>query len=130
MSLKVAPDKKFVQKDIINFSDVKRAAVVIRALNNPVRKRIIEYLLNNETATVTDMVINLREEQTLISQHLNILRSGKIVTFLKKGKNVYYFVDKQRITDILKCLSGLFEDNNSYILKISSSIALLPLIEL
>ena len=61
-------------------------------------------------ATVTDLVFNLREEQIVISQHLSILRQAKIVTFLKKGKNVYYFLNKSRIVEIQKCLSKLFEE--------------------
>jgi len=110
MSLKVKPGNSIRSQELINFDDVKKAAVVIRALNNPLRKRLIDYLLKVETASVTNIVINLREQQTIISQHLNILRQAKIVTFLKKGKNVYYFLDKPRMIEIQNCISGLFED--------------------
>lgn len=110
MSFKVQ-ERKSSSKELINFDDVKKAALIIRALNNPLRKRLIEFLLKAETASVTNIVINLREQQTIISQHLNILRHAKIVTFLKKGKNVYYFLDKPRITEIQNCISALFEDN-------------------
>lgn len=94
-----------------NYDAVKNAALIIRALNNPLRKRIIDLLLRNETANVTHMVHTLREEQTVISQHLNIMRQAKIVTFLKKGKNVYYFLNRSRVTEIQNCLTMLFEEN-------------------
>lgn len=111
MSLNANPSKKSPQPKVINFDDVKKAAVVIRALNNPLRKQLIEYLLKNETASVTTLVLNLREEQTVISQHLSILRNAKIVTFLKKGKHVYYFLNKSRVLEIQKCVSHLFENS-------------------
>ncbi|MDB5198196.1 MAG: regulatory protein ArsR [Chitinophagaceae bacterium] len=110
MSLKVSDATPGDKKELINFDDVKKAAVIIRALNNPLRKRLIDFLLKNETATVTNIVFNLREEQTIISQHLNILRKAKIVTFLKKGKNVYYFLNKPRVAEIQKSLEGLFDE--------------------
>lgn len=110
MTLNVNLSKKSPQSKFINFDDVKKAAVVIRALNNPLRKRLIENLLISEKATVTNLVFNLREKQTVISQHLRILRSAKIVTFLRKGKNVYYFLNKSRALEIQKCISNLFDD--------------------
>lgn len=110
MSLKAKTGKNSHEKLLINFDDVKKAAVVIRALNNPLRKRLIDFLLKNETATVTNIIFNLREEQTIISQHLNILRKAKIVTFLKKGKNVYYFLNTTRVAEIQRSLEGLFDE--------------------
>jgi DNA-binding transcriptional ArsR family regulator len=97
MSLKVSGGKVFKQNESLNFDDVNKAAIVIKALKNPIRKRLITYLSKNDAATVTNIVFNLREEQTKISQHLNILRKAKIVTFLKKGKNVHYFLNKAMI---------------------------------
>lgn len=116
MSLK-GKSGKTIRPKLINFEDVKKAAIVIRAFNNPLRKRLIDLLIKSETASVTTMVINLREPQTVISQHLNILRHAKIVTFLKKGKNVYYFLDKSRMLEIQNCLSGLFEEHKVETLK-------------
>ena len=110
MSLNVKDGKIPSQKNLIDFDDVKKAAIILRALNNPLRKRIINFLLTNETTTVTNIVFNLREEQTIISQHLNILRKAKIVTFLKKGKNVYYFLNRTRVAEIQKSLEGLFDE--------------------
>src|SRR5688572_24390403 len=111
MSLNLKQEEGDDESSLINYNAVKMAAIIIRALNNPVRKRIIDLLLKNETVNVSNMVYNLREEQTVISQHLNVLRQAKIVTFLKKGKNVYYFLNKSRVQEIQTCLSTLFEEN-------------------
>jgi DNA-binding transcriptional ArsR family regulator len=110
MSLKVSGGKVFKQNESLNFDDVNKAAIVIKALKNPIRKRLITYLSKNDAATVTNIVFNLREEQTKISQHLNILRKAKIVTFLKKGKNVHYFLNKARIVEIQKSLNTLLDE--------------------
>ena len=110
MSLKVSKVKASDQKELLNFDDVIKAALIIKALRNPIRKRLISYLLKNDGAKVTNIVFNLRKEQTKISQHLNILRNAKIVSFLKRGENVYYFLNKGRIAEIQKSLSGLLDE--------------------
>ena len=91
MSLKVSKVKASDQKELLNFDDVIKAALIIKALRNPIRKRLISYLLKNDGAKVTNIVFNLRKEQTKISQHLNILRNAKIVSFLKGGKMFIIF---------------------------------------
>lgn len=122
MSLKVSSGKTSKQKELLNFDDVTKAAIVIKALKNPIRKRLIAYLSKNDAPTVTNIVFNLREEQTKISQHLNILRKAKIVTFLKKGKNVHYFLNKARMMEIQKSLIGLLDEiSDEDLLKIEKS---------
>ena len=123
MSLKVSKAKASDQKELLNFDDVIKAALIIKALRNPIRKRLISYLLKNDGAKVTNIVFNLREEQTKISQHLNILRNAKIVSFLKRGKNVYYFLNKGRIAEIQKSLSGLLDEiPNKDLMKIEKQL--------
>lgn len=123
MSLKVSKVKASDQKELLNFDDVIKAALIIKALRNPIRKRLISYLLKNDGAKVTNIVFNLREEQTKISQHLNILRNAKIVSFLKRGENVYYFLNKGRIAEIQKSLSGLLDEiPNKDLMKIEKKL--------
>lgn len=123
MSLKVSKVKASDQKELLNFDDVIKAALIIKALRNPIRKRLISYLLKNDGTKVTNIVFNLREEQTKISQHLNILRNAKIVSFLKRGENVYYFLNKGRIAEIQKSLSGLLDEiPNKDLMKIEKKL--------
>ena len=122
MSLKVESDKTPKQNKLLDFDDVTKAAIVIKALKNPIRKRLIAYLSKNEAATVTNIGLNLREEHKKISQHLNILRKAKIVYFLKKGKNVHYFLNQARMAEIQKSFVILLDEiSDEDLLKIEKS---------
>ena len=61
-------------KDIqLDYTDLRKAVLVLRAVNHKLRQRIIDLLEENETLTVTDIYIKLRLEQSVASQHLAIL---------------------------------------------------------
>lgn len=97
---------------VFNALEIKKAATILRSLNNPIRKKIIDHLLIKDGSTVTEILVSLREEQTIISQHLAILRRSRIVTFLKKGKYVYYFLDTKRIIEVQNIIEKLLKEDN------------------
>lgn len=80
---------------------VSRAAKVIRAVNHRFRTRIIDELRLSGSMTVTDLRIKLRIEQSVMSQHLAILRLTGIVTTDRHGKLIYYTLDQERYDKII-----------------------------
>ena len=58
----------------IDYLNVKKAALVLRAVNHKLRQQILKTLDENKKMTVTDIYVNLRLEQSVASQHLAILR--------------------------------------------------------
>jgi DNA-binding transcriptional ArsR family regulator len=52
-------------------------------------------------------MINVREQQTVVSQQLAILRRAKIVSNLRKGKSVYYFINYDQVKHIEDCVSSI-----------------------
>ena len=90
---------------IINYDQVRKAQLVIRAIENPVRKQIIETLKSQPSITVTELYVKLRLEQSVCSQYLHILRFQKIVKTERAGKNIYYSLN----TDRLKMIQQLVE---------------------
>ncbi|MBA2248640.1 MAG: helix-turn-helix transcriptional regulator [Chitinophagaceae bacterium] len=93
----------------VNADKLAKAAFILRALNNPIRKKIFDHLLDHEHSSVTHLIIKLRLEQSVISQHLAIMRKAKIVTFLKTGKFVYYYLNKDRVVEIKNCINSLVD---------------------
>lgn len=94
-------------KDIqLDYADLRKAVLVLRAVNHKLRQRIIDLLEENETMTVTDIYIKLRLEQSVASQHLAILRRAGVVNTERQGKFIYYSLNSERLAQI----STLVED--------------------
>jgi DNA-binding transcriptional ArsR family regulator len=86
---------------------------MLRALLHPVRIRILKYLGDNERACVTDIFVFLKLEQSIVSQHLGILRRANVVQVERHGKFVFYTLryDKLRyIADSVRALAAGVRD--------------------
>ena len=96
------------QKDILlDYVELRKAALVLRAVNHKLRQRMIDLLEENERMTVTDIYVKLRLEQSVASQHLAILRKAGIVKTERNGKFIYYSLDKSRIGQISELVEEL-----------------------
>lgn len=67
-------------------------AAVFRALGEPVRREIVE-LLSERPRTVREITDGLRISQSGVSQHLDVLRKAKLVTFEPRGASNVYRLD-------------------------------------
>ena len=90
----------------LDYAELRKAVLVLRAVNHKLRQRIIDLLEENESMTVTDIYIKLRLEQSVASQHLAILRRAGVVITERQGKFIHYSLDKDRLAQI----SSLVED--------------------
>ena len=90
----------------LDYADLRKAVLVLRAVNHKLRQRIVDLLDEGESMTVTDIYIKLRLEQSVASQHLAILRRAGVVVTNRHGKFIYYSLNKDRIEQI----STLVED--------------------
>jgi len=90
----------------LDYSELRKAVLVLRAVNHKLRQRVIDLLEDGEPMTVTDIYIKLRLEQSVASQHLAILRRAGVVITDRQGKFIYYTINKDRLGQI----STLVED--------------------
>lgn len=77
--------------------NLKKAAQVLRAVNHRLRSEILLHIEKKGQLTVTELVIILRLEQPVVSQHLGILRQAGIVITNRQGKHILYELDKDYI---------------------------------
>jgi len=91
----------------IDFLQVKKSSLILRALNHKLRQQILKLLEDQSKLTVTEIYIHLRLEQSVASQHLAILRRAGIVKTEREGKFIYYGLHHQRILEIGKCVVEL-----------------------
>ena len=61
----------------IDFLHMKKAMLILRALNHKLRQQIVKLLDERRKMTVTEIYIELRLEQSVTSQHLAILRRAR-----------------------------------------------------
>ncbi len=99
--------KKGDGKIQLDYADLRKAVLVLRAVNHKLRQRIIDLLENNQTMTVTDIYIKLRLEQSVASQHLAILRRAGVVLTERQGKFIYYSLDTDRLDQISRLVEEL-----------------------
>lgn len=93
----------------LDYAELRKAVLVLRAVNHDLRKKIIALLEKYEQLTVTDIYVKLRLEQSVASQHLAILRKARIVAPKREGKFIYYSLDKERIEQIVQLIGDLAE---------------------
>ncbi len=101
------PDTDTATSLKINYHNLKKAALVLRALNHKLRQQILNLVETEKKITVTEIYVRLRLEQSVASQHLAILRRAGIVNTQRDGKFIYYTVNYERIDEINKMVEDL-----------------------
>ncbi len=91
----------------LDFLHLKKAALILRAMNHKLRQQMIKLLDESERLTVTEIYVRLRLEQSVASQHLAILRRTGIVVTQRDGKFIYYAVNYARIAEVNKFVEDL-----------------------
>ena len=84
----------------IDILQIKKAALVLRAVNHKLRQQILNLIHQSGRMTVTSLYIKLRLEQSVTSQHLAILRKAGFVVTERNGKNIFYTVSYKRLEEV------------------------------
>ena len=75
---------------------MRELLIILKAISNPVRLRIMK-LLENDELCVCYIVKAIGLKQPTISKHLNILKNAGLVRDRKEGLWVYYKLSKENI---------------------------------
>ncbi len=88
-------------------ADVERAARCLKAMSHPLRLKIL-CVLGSNAVNVQDIVEQVGTSQSNISQHLAILREKGILGYKKEANRVYYFIDDQRMLQLIRMMRDVF----------------------
>ena len=91
----------------IDVIQLKKAALVFRAINHKLRQQILRFIHQNGKITVTQIYVKLRLEQSVASQHLAILRKAGFVSTERDGKFIYYSVNNDRLGQVHSIVQDL-----------------------
>jgi DNA-binding transcriptional ArsR family regulator len=87
-----------IQQELqIDTIQMRKAAMVLRAINHPLRQQMLKIIHHAGKMTVTELYHKLTLEQSVTSQHLAILRTVGLVVTERKAKNIFYSVNYQRL---------------------------------
>jgi len=79
-----------------------------KALADDTRQRILTMLLEDEKC-VGDIVAEFDMSQPTISHHLGVLKQFNLVTSRKEGKQVFYAINQDNVTECCGRLVAKFE---------------------
>lgn len=88
---------------------IKKASLTFRAINHPLRQEMIRMIDSKGHATVTELFVEMRLEQSVASQHLAILRRAGIVKKEREGKFMYYKLNLERLELLNKMVTDLLK---------------------
>jgi DNA-binding transcriptional ArsR family regulator len=91
----------------VDLYNLKKAAMVLRAINHKLRQQILKLIDEHGKMTVTEIYVKLRLEQSVASQHLAILRKAGFVKTERDGKFIYYSVSTERLEELNKFVKEL-----------------------
>jgi ArsR family transcriptional regulator, virulence genes transcriptional regulator len=85
----------------------RKVVLTLRAINHEERLQILSLLKQNKEMSVTELFTALNSEQSVISQHLAVLRRAGMVNSSRSGKHIYYSVNKERFDEINQFIEAL-----------------------
>ena len=91
----------------LDYAELRKAVLVLRAVNHNLRQKMIDLLEENGKMTVTEIYIKLRLEQSVASQHLAILRRSGVVSTERHGKFIFYTLNEERLSQISNLVEEL-----------------------
>lgn len=83
---------------------LETAASMLKAIAHPMRIAILKYLEGGKRLTVTEIHELLGIEQSTTSHHLGILRDKGVLCSKREGKNTFYYLKFEVLSQIVDCL--------------------------
>lgn len=79
---------------------LESAAQILRAMGDAARLRILDLLKERELC-VTEIVAEVGEKFTTVSQRLKLLRSEGLIVRRREGNHIYYALADRHIVDLI-----------------------------
>jgi DNA-binding transcriptional ArsR family regulator len=84
---------------------IEELAAVLKGLGHPIRLRLVMLLCTDEL-TVTELVDRLGIRQSLVSQHLSVLRMLGLLQADRTGGTATYSLREEGLRNMMQCLGA------------------------
>lgn len=92
-----------------NLQHIHQACFIIKSMHNPTRQDIMSNLLKGGSFSVYELCDLLNVEQSMMSQHLGILRKANLVTTRRQGKHIYYSMNENKLVVMMQYIRNMAE---------------------
>ncbi|MGG0325881.1 ArsR/SmtB family transcription factor [Bacillus mycoides] len=86
--------------------ELERSTEILRVLAHPIRLQIVRQLVKKKSLNVSALQQFLNLPQSTVSQHLYKMRNHKVLLHERKGTEVFYRVDDEKVKQTVKILIG------------------------
>lgn len=98
--------------------EYKKVKFVYRALDHKLRQQVMKYIFDKSQnvtvgenrSTVSELYVHFRTEQSVMSQHLAILRKASLLLTKREGKHIFYQVNKDAVDLINRTSKTIMHD--------------------
>lgn len=98
----MATIKKLAKQIVFEDNELNDVIDIFKALSDASRVRILAVLTSKESLCVSDIAELLEMPISRVSHHLSTLKMLGFVRSKQEGKQVFYTIDDDCITDIMK----------------------------
>lgn len=84
--------------------ELERMAYMLKAVAHPNRLMIVCLLSRNNELNVSDICEQTECSQALISHHLTDMQAKGILQIRREGRNAYYSLRDDRVTNVMRCM--------------------------
>lgn len=88
----------------LNTELLEQVAYKLKAISQGTRLCVISLLSKQDEMTVSQLIVQLKCEQSLLSHHLTDMRVKGILNCRREGKNCYYSLKNKQIIQIIDCI--------------------------
>ncbi len=88
----------------IDKTKLEKAAYILKALAHETRLCVLMHLSKTKEKSVSDLMLELDCEQSLLSHHLTDLRAKGILNSRRDGKRNLYSINNEQIIPLLECI--------------------------
>jgi len=96
--ISVERDAENLRKSLL---DVAGLSELFKALADETRTRIL-YLLSQRELCVCDLALIMEMSLPAVSHHLRLLKVMRLVSYRREGKQVYYRLNDEHVTDLIQ----------------------------
>jgi len=84
---------------------LSKAMDILHALDNKKRLQILSFIWDEGSIIVNDICTHVDQEQSMVSQHLRILRTTHLVNRERDGRFIHYSTNLSSLTRVQKALA-------------------------
>ena len=91
----------------VDASKLSKAADILKSIAHPGRMAILELLCKSGEANVSQIIDHVGLEQSVVSNHLRLMKDRGVLEHRREGKMVFYTLKIKKMANIIECMETM-----------------------